>query len=521
MKLTYTLALLIIYTTIQAQPVINERYHFGFPAAIGNSLLATDSCYYMSGVVADTNLNNRPGNIFTKVAHDGNIEYLNFTPADSNSYEVWNSNLIAYPEGFMVNGYAINDELMQAMVLFYDENGQLDTAHYYKNFFSEDEFIISKALLYDNGKYYLACHERNPSGINNAGITVLCYSLTEGLLWRKAYFGGDYNEEESWCMLKSGDNIIIGASKTNVNLVHAGFTYQTYILAIDTLGNIEWQYLSPDTILTNAAHGMVREPDGSLIIASGYGEEWYVNPGNNNFWWVSGLIYKLSPQQEVEWEVEFTEPNGSMVTQLSDLVKTSDGSGYVAAGNMYVQYPDLSGDLHGWLVKVSPQGDSLWSRKLRFFPPNDGRYQHYIYDLLETNDGGFVLSGQALNYYDTLQIQQAWLLKVDEHGCLVPGCHEVGTQVDGVSGSSARLLVYPNPANDYLNVFLRDPELPGRSNAVFRLLDANGREVKRYATGNQQEATHIFPIPELPGGLYLLEYRDNEGAIVTEKVVVW
>ncbi|MCB9293683.1 MAG: T9SS type A sorting domain-containing protein [Lewinellaceae bacterium] len=192
----------------------------------------------------------------------------------------------------------------------------------------------------------------------------------------------------------------------------------------------------------------------------------------------------------------------------------------VAAGHLFMEYPGISGkDINGWIVKVSEQGDSLWSRYLRFFTQSpDWTLMHFLYDIKETADGGFVMAGQAEDFEAGWQGQQGWLVKVDEHGCLVPGCHLVGTASESAA-AGPRLLLFPNPAGDLLNVFLKDPALPLRSGAAFRILDAEGRLLATYSAGRLEEATHILPVQGLPAGLYLLQYSEEQGVLWSGKFV--
>ncbi len=105
-----------------------------------------------------------------------------------------------------------------------------------------------------------------------------------------------------------------------------------------------------------------------------------------------------------------------------------------------------------------------------------------------------------------------WVVKTDEHGCVVPGCH-TGIEEQGVS---AQFKLYPNPASDILNVYLAtDAALEVGELA---LTDLQGREVKHVsqAIGN---TTYMFNVEDLTPGVYVLTYRSEE-VVVTERVVI-
>ena len=50
-----------------AQDTYSYRFDFGFPAAVLTSILSTDSCYYATGVIADSVPPYEAGNIFVKL----------------------------------------------------------------------------------------------------------------------------------------------------------------------------------------------------------------------------------------------------------------------------------------------------------------------------------------------------------------------------------------------------------------------------------------------------------------------
>ena len=89
--------------------------------------------------------------------------------------------------------------------------------------------------------------------------------------------------------------------------------------------------------------------------------------------------------------------------------------------------------------------------------------------------------------------QPGWLLKVDEYGCLVPDC--------------TPLLLYPNPVSEALQVYFSGPA--GQEHH-FRILDAQGREWRRFAT-QLSEVTLLMEVGELPAGVYYLQcLRDGQ-----------
>jgi len=121
-------------------------------------------------------------------------------------------------------------------------------------------------------------------------------------------------------------------------------------------------------------------------------------------------------------------------------VKTLDlGDGtFIGAGY------DKGGGYRVVITRFTLDGDSLWYRAYEFEPERSSQFR----DIIPTNDGGFIAVGKAMQD-ETSAFQESWALKVDEHGCLVPGCHLVNVPEYGKLPS---LRIGPNPAFHQLNV---------------------------------------------------------------------
>ena len=160
------------------------------------------------------------------------------------------------------------------------------------------------------------------------------------------------------------------------------------------------------------------------------GIEHPVNPGTGLLYW-NGLFYKLDAAGNVVWE---TPIHGSRPFSTADrftrMVSCTDGSGYVACGTKLDTFTIdgvFESGRFGWLAKISPQGDSLWSRYYSYVHPANAHSQTF-YDLKETSDGGFIMAGESKELITVIGYPQSgWLVKVDQYGCLVPGCHLVNT----------------------------------------------------------------------------------------------
>ena len=211
-----------------------------------------------------------------------------------------------------------------------------------------------------------------------------------------------------------------------------------------------------------------------------------------------------------------------MTTAYFNKVLELEDSSLVAFGTVVRLYPQPNPTyfiIHGRVVKLSPQGDSLWSREYEYL--TSASSEHDIYDAERTYDGGFLVCGESKGT-GSGALQQGWLLKLDEHGCLVPGCHIVlGTLPVGANCNSPELVIrlYPNPTVDYLNVFYQSVETNSNSSLRFSVIDMQGRRLQSYTTADVSDKTYIVPVYELVGGMYILEVRRDGALLKSEQFV--
>ncbi len=512
-----------VSSSAAGQELFNNRYYFGYAANVLTSIEVEDSLIYATGIIADTMPPYRTGAIFAALRHDGTpasaIGYLD----SAGTYQLWHNNLAFISDGnLLAAGYRTTD-LMRALLMKFTPAGDTVFAkEYLSYFYPSASFVMTKALAEDaQQNIYLVNYA---TSIPNADtdITVLKVDTSGSAIWHRRY-GTDLFEEPCGAKIL-GDEVIILGYRSNTNITRKNFTAQTHIFAIDTEGQVRWEYLSPVGLLQGRRPAFYVEPDGSIIVATLLGEEFVVNPSRNAIKWSTGYLYKLNPQRQVEWSVRFEEPLATTVGNhdLNKIIKASDQSGYLITGYMRALISDNppEADSHGWLIKVSLEGDSLWSRRLRFLEPGTSYDIHELYDMEEMPDGGYLLAGQVSYPFEPMPpTQRGWLLRVDEHGCLVPGCQLVSTREAGAPPVPA-LHLYPNPAAEALYVLLKDERIAQRQGAQLRLLDMQGRPLRTWPAGPIDEVTSVLPLQGLPAGVYVLQYVADGQVLGAERVVV-
>ncbi|MEN0005009.1 MAG: T9SS type A sorting domain-containing protein [Bacteroidota bacterium] len=527
-----TLRLTIFYFIISCPLIalsqsLNERYHFSLSASVANSIAVTDSSYYVSAVVIDTLAIPTEGALLANINLDGSVNWNTLLSSEQEDYTTWLGDLVDLGEaGFVVNGTGL-DSTRNALVIRYASNGDLLWAKKIRNLFDGQSFIRSQGLIRVNENELLhIAWEDDPQQGNAEGMGVAKLDIDGNIIWRRVWGDPELREIPTSLAYLDEDNYLVGGSQTDNNLFTQNQKYRAIVFKVNDIGHQGWEWKSPPNELWDAVHALVSSGDGGVIGASGKGKHIYVNPNVDNVSWVNMTIFKINAQRQLEWETDFYPSNfRSLDNKLNEVIALSDESGFVAVGQYLQMYFDITdpigvpaSDVHGLIVKVAPNGDSLWTRRLNYIE-EIGRFDHFLYDIEETPDGGFVLCGQVKDASLTTQRQQAWLLKVDKHGCLVPGC-QLPTSTTAPTTELATMLLYPNPAQDQLYVFVKENNATSKQQRWLRMLNMQGQLIATYQNiGAIDEITHIIPVNHLKAGTYILQYGTGNNTISSKSFI--
>lgn len=239
---------------------------------------------------------------------------------------------------------------------------------------------------------------------------------------------------------------ILSSAVVKDGYVFGGY-FGTYfrVQRVDSVGQVIWtKSWGPDQY--NAPAYVELLGDSSILVASawGYSQD------------VSSKAYYLAKLDLIDgailWEHQYGNPGyGHFFTAAKELAN----SNLIACGVTYE-----GGHEQGVLLRTTAWGDSLWMRRYWYYdtlvPQGQGRF----WDVMPTQDGGCIATGSSGSPFEAPVPNgispDAWVVKVDSMGCIVPGCNGVGiTEVITNLGDALRL--YPNPVRDILNVAIDLP----------------------------------------------------------------
>ncbi len=508
------LLLLLAAATLKGQDTFNRQVSLGFPFQTITSVLPTDSCYYATGVIIDTSESFAIGNIFLKFDLEGEVEYFKKISDPQKYYETWSGDLTPTPDGgFFEIGEAL-DSIVRGVVIKYDGDGDtLFTREFTNPMYPAEDFITSADIVPDgNGNYYMLCGidvSVDPAPAD--GNIYLLRIDPDGNILEEYIYGDGSRQIPRSLLLENDGGVVIGSNKDNTNTASQNYFSRTHLFKVDTLGNVEWEYLSPTGNLYDRANDMIRAYGGGIVVATGKGIEHYVVAGANSLRWFP-YMFKLDADQNFVWGREFRGTRHTTVGSIVKIVPATDESGYVGISQILEDVSSGEEVLGSWVVKASLTGDSVWARYYSFL---DGvKSEPKPYDLKNTPDGGYIICGRT--WPDSVSQNRAWLMKLDQHGCLVPGCHLLD-DVDEAAEMPIGLAIYPNPTSDFLNFQLRGSPLS--KEGVFRIVDAKGRLVKTYRSETRSGDTYVVPVFDWPVGIYFLQYLLDGQLIVSEKFI--
>jgi hypothetical protein len=137
--------------------------------------------------------------------------------------------------------------------------------------------------------------------------------------------------------------------------------------------------------------------DGNFLIAG------YKLPSGKDFF--DGWLIKIKPNGDTIWTRTYGGAEGYAFLKIQP---TSDGNFFIVGYKYYNRDgPDY---LDGWLVKIKPNGDTIWTKTFGGF--NDDCF----YAIQPTSDGNFLIVGYKGGNKDGAECIDGWLVKINPDG---------------------------------------------------------------------------------------------------------
>ena len=279
-----------------------------------------------------------------------------------------------------------------------------------------------------------------------------------------------------------------------------------WIVRVDSLGGIMWQKNWGTAMDDNSAHSFLLA-DGNIAMASntGYGPNYHP---------ARPYLAKVNVSDgSIIWDGEYG-PAYNSTTFFA--VKERPNGDWISCG---VTYED--NEQQGLMLRTTANGDSIWMRNFWYYDSlieyGNGRF----YDVLPTDDGGFIAAGATYAQFDAGYppgySQDAWVVKVDSMGCIVPGCDGVGVS-EIVTNLGNALTVFPNPAHGQVQVQVDLPRtLNNTVDLKLTLVNAAGQVALAQAA---QVGSNTVDLGALSAGVYYMHLSSNTTWLSGTKLMV-
>jgi hypothetical protein len=424
----------------------------------------------------------------TLINIDGNVVQDQFFEHEEYpTYAGWCNSVDKTSQGTFIGGGSVSSEIQKSYLVLYDAEG--DTI-WTREYADEDITLYNisySALECSNGDYLLAGIKDQSIETDTVLGLVIRTDLNGDVVWKKQY------ENEHQFVLYSSYELPFGGFLLSGTTRFVDGNYNMTVLRIEDDGTKLWTHDYGDLGFRDNAPQMVKVTDSYFILCGGQGVEAWGDEDP-----LKSYFAKIDLDGNVIWEHSYGPLE--LYTTITVGKPTLDG-GYVGAG--------LQGAASGLVLKVNNEGDSLWMRTYKWNDVGNAFFR----DIIPTADGGYIACGVAGPIDDLGLTQDGWVVKMDEFGCVVPGCHLSILE----SSEIADFMVYPNPASDVVNVYLQANSMRLKGELV--LSDISGKVVMRTPTIGGDINLGI-DVSEYESGMYLLQFISEDAVLKTERVMV-
>jgi len=284
------------------------------------------------------------------------------------------------------------------------------------------------------------------------------------------------------------------------------------IYHFDTAFNLIKRIISPKEKRFGIVNDLVKNGNGDLYCASNI-ETFHDTPGGT-YLEEDPCISKYDSLGKYLWTKTYNNNSEFGEDKFNSITLSKDHRSILAVGIIFSHdYQDtISYSVKkGFIVSISENGDSLWQRQYIARGDEDYYNSSKFLDIKLCPDGGYLLCGSSVinppPFPDNYS-QAGWLMKVDEYGCYIPGCHLVGIKQE--SKDEIEIKLFPNPTSEFISV------IHGYDRPLdVEIVNVNGTKIISFRKVHPLE-TNFLPLIGFPAGQYFMNFY-NAGNLVKSK----
>jgi predicted secreted protein len=279
-----------------------------------------------------------------------------------------------------------SSELFDGIIVKTNKEGQLI---WNKTFGGLRDDLFWSIIETSDGGYAIAGFARS-FGTGNSDAWLFKTDNNGNKEWDFQY--GNVNDEKAYSILQTDQNdyILVGSTRSFEN-----GDVDVFIVKISSKGEMIWNK-TIGGYGTDVAWSTVQSFDGGIVIV-GYTE----TLGSGGF---DGWLIKVDSEGDVEFNKTY---GGNEDERLYSIIQTIDkGFAFTGFSGSYG-----SGGLDVWMIKTDKDGN------IEFNKTYGGREDDIAYDILQTSEGNFILSGSTKSYGEGLR--DVYVVYIDSTGDLI------------------------------------------------------------------------------------------------------
>lgn len=445
--------------------------------------------------------------LFTKISDSGELEYDQRFLIENRSHRVgWQSSLSPYLGGYVSGGSSSSFELTEDSILFgplepeivrFNSVGDTLWVRHYE--FEDQNNFLSMTIPAIDSSGIIGVGQANGSTLGSSNGLIIKVDENSNLIWSKEF--GNESLWESFARISPLNNstYLCGGGVDIGNFDDRGVFYKLDLEGevISVHSNYEINSLP---VYSLEEFCVKSENEVFAVLPT------LIDPSDGAFSDKRSHIGMLNEQLQIDWSIDLTEEfNDSFRVHNITL---DDNEDLVFLGYTTVTVSDAISE--AVVGKINSEGNLLWSRHYIFSP--NGLHIPFGIDTYENQ---IAVSGINLLVWGDEPVteigeQDCWVIKLDEHGCLIPGCE---TKIQEEVASN-QIRIFPNPSQD--RIFIELENIAQVDKLIIKSL--TGEIIDSLAL-NRNADTVIYSMMDLTSGLYIIEVYSKEKLIDSKKVV--
>ena len=253
---------------------------------------------------------------------------------------------------------------------------------------------------------------------NDSDYWLLKISKTGEKIWSKTYGGSDDEKATRITMTNDGGFLLSGYATSNDGDVSNNNGFQDYwILKVDASGNTQWDKNFGFSGSDQASKAFQTRDGGYFI--TGYFDVSASGGGGNDM--QKGALHGVGEfwgiKLDADGEIEWRRYFGGGNNDRSyDALETQDGGFLMTGTSESIDFDkiDPKGSYDYWAVRITDTGDLLWTKSF------GGEEIDNSYASILTNDGNYIMVGDSRStdqdVTDPRGNADAWMVKFDDNG---------------------------------------------------------------------------------------------------------